>query len=46
MERLLQYFDDLDDFVYTIALLGERARTIGILAAFICLTVLVQLLGI
>ena len=46
MERLLQYFDDLDDFVYTIALLRERARAIAILSAFICLTLLVQSLGI
>lgn len=46
MERLLQHFDDLDDLVYTIALLGERARTLGILAAFICLLALVQSLGI
>ena len=46
MELLLQYFDDLDDLVYTIALLGERARAIGILATFICLTVLLQSLGI
>lgn len=46
MERLLQHFDDLDDLVYTVALLAERARTMVIMAAFICLMAFVQSLGI
>ena len=46
MERLLQYLDDLDDFVYAIALTWERIRTFCTLALAAVVTVLAQLLGI
>ena len=46
MERLLQYLDDLDDFVYAIALTWERIRTLFGLVATSALTVAVMALGI
>lgn len=46
MERLLQYLDDLDDFVYAIALTWERIRTYGNLTFCVSLMAIVQALGI
>ena len=46
MERLLQYLDDLDDFVYALALVWEKVRTFGSLAIFVSLMAIVQALGI
>ncbi len=42
MERLLQYLDDLDDFVYAIALAWERVRTLCSFALSISLTLTAQ----
>lgn len=46
MERMLQYLDDLDDFVYAIALAWERIRAVGNLTLYIALMAVVQALGI
>lgn len=42
MERLLQYLDDLDDFVYGIALTWERVKTICSFVLSISLTLTAQ----
>jgi len=46
MERMLQYLDELDDFVYAIALAWERIRAVGNLTLYIALMAIVQALGI
>jgi hypothetical protein len=46
MERFLQYLDDLDDFVYAVALAWERIRSVGDLFMALTLTIVVQSLGI
>jgi len=46
MERLLQYLDDLDDFVYAVALTSERIRTLCNLVLSLTLMVAAQSLGI
>ncbi len=35
MERLLQYWDDLDDLVYALGLVSERIRSIAYALAFV-----------
>ena len=46
MERMLQYLDDLDDFVYAIALAWERIRALGNLTLYVAVMATVQALGI
>jgi hypothetical protein len=46
MEVLLQYLDDLDDFVGMFALAAERIRHAVKAVVLLCLTVAVQLLGV
>ena len=46
MERLLQYMDDMDDFVYAIALTWERVRSLCNLVISVILMTAAQALGI
>ena len=46
MECLLQYLDDLDDFVYAMALLWERIRRISGVVFIVAISLAVQALGI
>jgi hypothetical protein len=46
VEVLLQYLDDLDDFVGMFALAAERIRRAVKALALLCVTVAVQLLGV
>jgi hypothetical protein len=46
MERLLQYLDDLDDFVYAIALTWEKIRLLGRFSFLAIVMVILQALGI
>jgi hypothetical protein len=46
MECLLQYLDDLDDFVYATALLWERIRRISSFLLIVTISLAVQALGI
>jgi hypothetical protein len=46
MECLLQYLDDLEDFVFAVALLAERIRRAGQTLLIVALSLVVQLLGI
>lgn len=46
MECFLQYLDDLDDFVYTTALLWERIRRISGFVFVVTISLAVQAVGI
>ena len=46
MERLLQWWDDLDDLVGAVGLAGERIRRLGHAFIFTCGAFLLQLGGI
>ena len=46
MERLLQYLDDMDDFVYAIALTWERVRSLCKFMLSVLLMATMQALGI
>jgi membrane protein implicated in regulation of membrane protease activity len=46
MERLLQYWDDLDDFLGIIGLIGERLRTIFLVSCFVSAAFAVQVAGV
>jgi hypothetical protein len=46
MEFILQYLDDLDDLVYTTALLWERIRRISKVITVMAASVAIQALGV
>ena len=46
MERLLQYLDELDDFVYALALAWEKIRTLVSLTLNIAMMAAAQAVGI
>ena len=46
MEFLLQYLDDLDDFVGMLALAAERIRRAARFLLLACVTLAVQVLGV
>jgi hypothetical protein len=46
LERLLQYFDDLDDLVSSIGLLAERIRNTSLTLVFLGFSLLLQIGGI
>jgi len=46
MERLMQYLDDVEDFVYAVALLAERARRFLQTALLLAASVIFQGLGV
>jgi len=46
MERLLQYWDDLDDLFGAIGLVGERLRGFFFLFLFVCGSMAVQAGGV
>ncbi len=46
MERLLQYWDDLDDLVYAVRLVSERIRGIAYALAFVLAGLLLHVGGI
>lgn len=46
MERLLQYWDDLDDLVGIIGLVGERLRAVAFVLFFVVASSVVQAGGV
>ena len=46
MERLAQYWDDLDDFVGAIALISEKLRTIGFALLFVAAGLVLHVGGV
>lgn len=46
MERILQYWDDLDDLIYGLALIWEKIRSIFNFVLFMLAYVVLQALGI
>ena len=46
MEKILQYWDDLDDLFGIIGLVGERLRSIFLVSAFIVASCVVQACGV
>lgn len=46
MERLLQYWDDLDDLFGIIGLVGERLRAVVFVLAFVVASSIVQAGGV
>jgi uncharacterized membrane protein YoaK (UPF0700 family) len=46
MECLIQYLDDLEDFVFGLALLAERIRRAATMAAILAISFAAQYLGV
>lgn len=46
MERLAQYWDDIDDLVGAIALISERFRTLGLALMFVAAGLILHLGGV
>ena len=46
MERLLQYFDDLDDFIYAAPLIAEQLRRAIQRILFLLASIVLQIAGV